>query len=220
MLFGFREITLHQVGFTEVFVRAAVPRIEGQSLLIVLHCRIELPPTAIGVAKVVLDIGIAGVAKARFVSALIAPSQSPATIARLPAAKSGSSAAQSGVSTIAAMVEQIGQASAALAVPDTALSGLASVAARSWRAGGVKKYDAGTAVNTPTTAAIRIERIMIVVPLAGRRTRCPAAVLLILCLGSLLLDQRGLGLADFHPIGIGVLGHLSKLSEIFSGLLG
>src|SRR5438876_2552388 len=43
MLFGFRRIILGQMGFTEVFVCAAVPRIEGQSLLIVLHCRIELP---------------------------------------------------------------------------------------------------------------------------------------------------------------------------------
>src|SRR6202048_839091 len=65
MLFGFRQITLGQMGFTEVFVRAAVPRIEGQSLLIVLHCRIELPQPAISVAKIVLDIRIAGVAKGR-----------------------------------------------------------------------------------------------------------------------------------------------------------
>jgi hypothetical protein len=46
-----------------------------------------------------------------------------------------------------------------------------------------------------------------------------AAVLLILGLNSLLLHQRGLGLVDFHPIGIGVLGQLSKLSEIGRGLL-
>jgi hypothetical protein len=50
------------------------------------------------------------------------------------------------------------------------LSARVAVAVRSCRAGGVKKWDAGTAANTPTTAAIRIERIMIVVPLAGRRT--------------------------------------------------
>jgi hypothetical protein len=31
----------------DVFVRAAVPKIEGQSLLIVLHCQIELPQPAI-----------------------------------------------------------------------------------------------------------------------------------------------------------------------------
>ena len=65
MFFGFRQITSGQVGFTEVFVRAAVPRIEGQCPLIVLHCRIELPQPAIGVTKVVLDFGIAGVAKRR-----------------------------------------------------------------------------------------------------------------------------------------------------------
>src|SRR5437879_13667611 len=55
MLFGFRQITLGQMGFTEVFVRAAVPRIEGEGPLIVLHCRIELPQPAIGVTKIVLD---------------------------------------------------------------------------------------------------------------------------------------------------------------------
>jgi hypothetical protein len=65
MLFGFRQVTLGQICFTEMFVRASVPRIEGQGLLIVLYCRIELPQSAIGVAKMVLDIGIAGVAKGR-----------------------------------------------------------------------------------------------------------------------------------------------------------
>ena len=59
------------------------------------------------------------------------------------------------------MVEQIGQASTGMTVADTALSARAGVAARSCRAGAVKKYDAGTAANAPTTAATRIERIMI-----------------------------------------------------------
>src|SRR4051794_30477570 len=57
--------------------------------------------------------------RAAFVRTFLAFSQSPAPIARLPAAKSGSSAAQSGVSTIAAMVEQIGHASAGLVTLDT-----------------------------------------------------------------------------------------------------
>jgi len=59
MLSGFGEIALHQVGFAEVFVRASVPRIEHQRLLIMPHRRIDLPQTAIGVAKIVLNIGIA-----------------------------------------------------------------------------------------------------------------------------------------------------------------
>jgi len=63
MLFGFGEIALHQVGFAEVFVRAAVPRIEPQRLLIMSHRWIDLPQTAIGVTKIVLNIGIAGVAE-------------------------------------------------------------------------------------------------------------------------------------------------------------
>src|ERR1700738_99182 len=116
------------------------------------------------------------------------------------------------------MVEQIGHASAALVITlDTALSGLASVAVRPWRAGAVKKYEASTAFSPPAAAARRIDRIMIVVPSVGCRTVRPAAVLLILCLGSLLLHQRCLGFADFHPIGIRVFGHLSKLPVICRG---
>ena len=52
---------------------------------------------------------------------------------------------------------------------DTALSGLAGVAVRPWRVGAVKKYEASTEVSTPATAAMRIERIMIVVPSVGCR---------------------------------------------------
>jgi len=78
MLFGFGEITLHQVGLTQVFVCAAVPRIEYQRLLIMSHRRIELPQTAIGVAKVVLNIGIARIAKAYIRERLDGASQSPA----------------------------------------------------------------------------------------------------------------------------------------------
>ena len=98
---------------------------------------------------------------------MIASLHLPAIIARLPAANSGSSVAQSAVSTIDPMVEQIGHASAGVTVSETALPARAGVVARSCRAGAVKKYDVGTATNTPTTAAIWIERIMIVVPLAG-----------------------------------------------------
>jgi hypothetical protein len=73
------------------------------------------------------------------------------------------------------MVEQIGQASGALAILDAVMSGLADVAVRSWRAGAVKKYEAGTALSSPTTAAMRIERIMIVVPSAGCRIGAPGS---------------------------------------------
>ena len=44
-------------------MRAAVPRIEGQSLLIMPHGRIKLPQAAICVAEIVLNVGIAGVAE-------------------------------------------------------------------------------------------------------------------------------------------------------------
>src|SRR3984893_864547 len=150
----------------------------------------------------------------------MAPFQSPATIARLPAAKSGSRAAQSAVSTIDPMVEQIGHASAGVSVPDTTLSARAGVAARSCRAGAVKKYDAGTAASTPTTAANRIERISIVVPLAGCRTGALGSRSAHPLPRRFTAASKGLGLADFHPTDIGVLGHLGKLSEICRGLLG
>ena len=100
------------------------------------------------------------------------------------------------------------------------MSARTGVAARSCRAGAVNKYDAGTAASTPTTAAIRIERIMIVVPLAGCRKVRPAAVSTHPLPRQLTAASKKLGLADFHPIGIGVLGHLSKLSEIGRGFLG
>ena len=63
MLFGFHEIALHEIGFAEVFVRASVPRIEHQCLLIMPYRGTDLPQTVIGVAKIVLNIGIAGVAE-------------------------------------------------------------------------------------------------------------------------------------------------------------
>ena len=176
MLFGFGEIALHQIGFTEVFVRAAVPRIERQSLLIVLHCRIELPQTAIGVAEIVLDIGIAGIAKPGRRECLdrAHSSRRRRSLACLPR-NPDRALPNPRVSTIDPMVEQIGHASAGVTVSETALPARAGVAARSCRAGAVKKYDAGTAANIPTTAAIRIERIMIVVPLAGCRTSAPGS---------------------------------------------
>src|SRR5260370_19307573 len=149
----------------------------------------------------------------------MAPLQSPAPIARSPAAQSGSRAAQSAVSAIDPMVEQIGHASAGVTVPDTTLSARADVAARSCRAGAVKKYDAGPAASTPTTAANRIERIMIVVPLAGCRTGALGSRSTHPLPRQFTAGSKGLGLADFHSINIGFLGHLCKFSEICRGLL-
>ena len=131
MLFGFREIASGQMGFTEVFVRAAVPRIEGQSLPIVLHCRIELPQTAIGVAEIVLDIGIAGIAK---------PCRRERLDRSFPLAGARSLACRPRnrdralpnprVSTIDPMVEQIGHASAGvIAASDDRIACGANVAA-------------------------------------------------------------------------------------------
>jgi hypothetical protein len=64
----------------------------------------------------------------------MAPFQSPATIARLPAAKSGSSAAQSALSTMDPTDEQIAPASIWIAASARALSAPGRAAARSCRA--------------------------------------------------------------------------------------
>jgi hypothetical protein len=62
----------------------------------------------------------------------------------LPAAKSGSSAAQSAVSTIDPVVEQIGHASTRMAASDMALSAPAGIAAGFCR-DALKKQTAGSA---------------------------------------------------------------------------
>ena len=95
LLLGFGRLAKHQIELTEMFVGAAVAAIERQRPLVMLHRRPQLPQPAIGIADVVLDIGVGGSRSAASLSAAIAAFQSSATSALLPAAKSGSSCAQS-----------------------------------------------------------------------------------------------------------------------------
>src|SRR5258707_2583871 len=175
MLFGFGEIALHQVGFAEVFVRASVPRIEPQRLLIMSHRWIDLPQTAIGVTKIVLNIGIAGVAER---------CRRECVDGAIPVAGEDRSLTGCEIRIERRPIRRFRHRRHGRADrprfgrgdrPDTALPARADVAARSCRAAAVKKYDAGTAANTPTTTAIRIERIMIFVQLADCRTGAPGS---------------------------------------------
>ena len=92
---------------------AAVAAIEYQRLLIVLHRRPQLAQPTVGVADVVLNIGVVRIAHRGELERSDRPVQSSATSAFLPAAKSGSSSVQSASDPIAAMVVQIGQSSVA-----------------------------------------------------------------------------------------------------------
>jgi len=80
-----------------MFVRTAVAASEHNRLHVMLHGRPKLPEPAIGVADVVLDIGILGSRSTASLSAAMAAFQSSATSAFLPAAKSGSSCAPVGI---------------------------------------------------------------------------------------------------------------------------
>src|SRR5262245_28843004 len=63
LLLGFGGIPEHQIEFTKVLMRAAVAAIEHQRLLVKLHRRPELAQPTIGIADVVMDVGIAWVAQ-------------------------------------------------------------------------------------------------------------------------------------------------------------
>ena len=135
MLFSFGNIAAHKVDFAEMCMCAAVPGIKDERLLIMPHSRVELPQTAIGIAEIVLNIGIAVVAQSCRGERLDGAIPVPPAMARLPAAKSGSSAAQSALSANNPMDEQIGQASAVIAASSEARS----LTCRPCRAGGSKR---------------------------------------------------------------------------------
>src|SRR5262245_29018099 len=122
-------------------------------------------------------------------STAIAPSQSSAASAFLPAANSGSSFAQS-ASGIATVMVQIGHSLGAAACS----AGFGSLG----RIDGWIAYAATLATSAPSVAAMAIERIM------------PAILS--------LPRQERLGLPYFLPLGIGVLGEVYELAKIFSGL--
>jgi hypothetical protein len=168
---------LHQVGFADVFVRASVPRIEHQRLLIMSHRRIDLPQTAIGVTKIVLNIGIAGVAE---------PGRRECIDGAIPVAGDNRSLTGCETRIERRPIRSLHHRSHSRADrPRFDRDGRlgyapARTAAGFCRAGGVKRYTAGTAANMPATAVIRIERIMIVEPLGlAAGYVCPAAILFV-----------------------------------------
>src|SRR5262245_56463540 len=63
LLLGFDRIPEHWIELTEVLMRAAVTAIEHDGLLVILHRRSELAQPTIGIADVVVDVGIAWVAQ-------------------------------------------------------------------------------------------------------------------------------------------------------------
>jgi hypothetical protein len=62
LLLSFGAIPEHQIQFTEVLMGASVAPIEQYSLLVMLHRGAQLAQPTIGIADVVLDIGVAWVA--------------------------------------------------------------------------------------------------------------------------------------------------------------
>jgi hypothetical protein len=65
LLPGFGRIAKNQIKFTEVLVGAAVTPIEQYGFLIMLHRRAQLAQSAIGIADVILNIGVVRVAQRR-----------------------------------------------------------------------------------------------------------------------------------------------------------
>ena len=62
VLISFCGFAYRQVELTEVFMRPAMPAIQGQRLPIILHRRPRLAQSVIGVTDIVLNVGVAGVA--------------------------------------------------------------------------------------------------------------------------------------------------------------
>src|SRR5262245_9242394 len=65
LLLGLGRLPERQVELAEVLVGTAMTSIEQQGLLVMLHCRPRLTQSAIGIADVVLDVGVARVAQRR-----------------------------------------------------------------------------------------------------------------------------------------------------------
>ena len=62
MPLGVREIVRDEIGLADIFVRAAVTRIELERTLVVPERQLEAAGVAIRVAEVVLKVGVARVA--------------------------------------------------------------------------------------------------------------------------------------------------------------
>src|SRR6266404_7404890 len=161
-----------------------------------------------------------GSRSAASLSAAIAPFQSSATSAFLPAAKSGSSCAQSASDPIVSMVVQIGQSSSGI-FASAFRSGAPSHAAMELRHGNSMAADRpAAATSAPSTTANMIQRIIVAqcAPSAGARRQPPADFL---CCAAALSSQcqKLLGLPGLRAFGIGVLGQLHELAVILRCLL-
>src|SRR5262245_28921479 len=148
----------------------------------------------------------------------MAPFQSLAASACLPAAKSGSSGAQAGPSVRAPIVVQIGQLSTSTAaLPTPALDARSPIAGMRWAAPTDKYRPSAT-----TLAPINAENIVVrvIVAALSRRTVGPSScgLLLYTCATS-SFRHESFGLSDFRPFGIGVLGQIGELAEMGRGLV-
>ena len=76
MLLGTREIADHQVGFSRVFVGAAVAGIQLERAPVVLERGVELAEIAVGVAEIVLEVGIFRVTQRRLSEEALANARS------------------------------------------------------------------------------------------------------------------------------------------------
>src|SRR6266853_771802 len=149
-------------------------------------------------------------------NAAIAPVQSCALSAFLPALKSGSSCAQSASDAAAAMVVQIGNSSSAIAVSVRRSGPPNHGAITSRQPGGLIVWTATPAARAPSIMANAIVRIIIVSrdAAAGSR-RVPLRASAILSSPR----QECLSLADFLSFGISVLGEVDQLAEVLGCLL-
>ena len=63
LLFGLVDLIGEQIRLAQIFVRAAMTRVQLQGALVVLERGVQIAGVAIRIAEIVLDIGIARVAQ-------------------------------------------------------------------------------------------------------------------------------------------------------------
>src|SRR5262249_50268121 len=159
LLPGFGRIAKNQIKFTEVLVGAAVTPIEQYGFLIMLHRWAQLAQPAIGIADVILDIGVARVAQRRALERRDRPIPVLGeTSACLPAAKSGSSCAQSASDPIDPMVVQIGHSSVASFAGGAGSDAPSQIAIALRQSGSLAKQSTPAATSAPRIAARAIDR--------------------------------------------------------------
>ena len=156
-------------------------------------------------------------------SAAIAPFQSSATSAFLPAAKSGSSCAQSASDPIDPMVVQIGQSSGASFASRAALGRTEPRCNASFATAGLmaayrprccdqRTEHCGQCDRADHRCSACVGRLAGTAP-CSRRFICVRRRRYHLC------QRECLGLPDFLPLGIGVLGQVHELAVVLGCLL-